>query len=417
VEFISKKRLKIKINGIVQGVGFRPFVYQLAQKLKLTGFVLNNGSGVVIELEGDSKEIDNFLFELQESAPPLSRIDSIKTEDLELSNDIEFKIINSNDSIVNTMVSSDISMCEDCLNEMNNPHNRRYNYPFINCTNCGPRYTIINKLPYDRKNTSMNIFEMCDECRKEYNDPNNRRYHAQPVSCYNCGPKLSFFELDCEVDASETDALYKISQLIKDGKSVGVKGLGGFHIVCDATNEKAVADLRKNKRRPTKPLAVMFKDIESIKEACNISKKDQELILSKERPIVVVEKNASNILAEAIAPNIDRVGVFLPYTPLHKLLLDELNCPIVATSANLSDEPIITDENVLLKKLPLVLQSVLTHDREILNASDDSVVMNAGHDTLLIRMARGYAPKSFYLKNSSAKRYWQLVQIKKVQLH
>jgi hydrogenase maturation protein HypF len=404
VEFISKKRLKLQITGIVQGVGFRPFVYKRANELNLVGHVLNDGHGVVVEIEGSAEDLEKFISGFELSAPPLSRIDSINIQELKLCNEKDFKIINSSSTFVNTMVSSDISTCDDCLDEMNDENNRRYNYPFINCTNCGPRYTIINKLPYDRANTSMDKFFMCEECEKEYNNPNDRRYHAQPISCYKCGPKLSIVELCGEISAKDDDAIKRICKLIKDGKSVGIKGLGGFHIVCDATNEDAVNELRKNKCRPSKPLAVMFKDIDSIQKVCHVSKREKKLILSRERPIVVVDKKESDYLADSIAPNIDRIGVFLPYTPVHYLLLNELQRPIVATSANLSDEPIITDEVELLKKLPLVLQTVLTHNRDILNASDDSVVMRAGDITLMIRMARGYAPKSLHLNMKTHKK-------------
>ena len=403
-ESTFKKRVVLSVSGVVQGVGFRPFVYQLALKYSLVGYVLNNGKGVVIELQGESFEIESFIDDLLASPPPLARIDALETQEIEMQDSSEFLIIESTNTDATTMLSADISMCDDCRKEMCDPKNRRYKYPFINCTNCGPRYTIVNVLPYDRKNTSMKKFEMCDECREEYENPLDRRFHAQPISCYSCGPKLHYSELMQESLKKEKDLVSQLAKDISEGKSVALKGLGGFHIVCDATNEKAVEDLRLNKHRPTKPLAVMFKNITAIKKVCNLSKKDEELILSKERPIVLVNKKKSSNIVDAVAPNIDRIGVLLPYTPLHELLLRRLNIPIVATSANLSDEPIIRDEKELLKKLPLVVQSALGNDRDILNACDDSVVMNVADETIFLRLARGYTPKSFYTSKTKNKK-------------
>ena len=396
-------RVKLEIKGVVQGVGFRPFVYKLANKLELAGYVLNHGSGVTVEIEGSLKNIENFKVDLTSSLPPLARIDSLNSQNIELKNESSFKIVHSTNSIVNTAVSPDISLCDDCRDEMHDPKNRRYHYPFINCTNCGPRYTIINQLPYDRATTSMHDFEMCEACRAEYEDPNNRRYHAQPISCYDCGPKLQLVDVSRKVLADAHEAVQKACELLKQGVTIALKGLGGFHLLCDATNEAAVQALRENKSRPTKPLAVMFSSIQEIEKIAKLSKQDKALILSKERPIVLVKKRTSQILADSIAPNIDVIGVFLPYTPLHELLLQIFKSPIVATSANLSDEPIIKDEKELFLKLSSVVSIALTHDRKILNACDDSVVMNTPK-TLTLRMARGYAPKSFYLPHATTKK-------------
>lgn len=415
-EFISSKRLRIKIKGIVQGVGFRPFIYKLANKYTLTGFIHNNGDGVSIEVEGEKQRIESFICDLKNLNPPLSRIDSITKENIVTQNSHNFTIIESKNSAITTMMSSDISICYDCLAEMKDKKNRRYRYPFINCTNCGPRYSIINNLPYDRDKTSMNIFSMCSACKKEYIDPNNRRYHAQPISCYECGPKLRYISLSGEEQRDEKKAFKKICNIIKSGKSVALKGVGGFHIVCDATNEKAINLLRKSKNRQTKPFAVMFKSIRDIKKVCKLSKKDEILILSKERPIVIVSKKENKFLAKSIAPNIDKIGVFLPYTPLHKLILDELNFPIIATSANMSDEPIIVDEKEIFLKMPLVVQDILTHDRDIVNACDDSVVLNTKYEKITLRMARGYAPNSFYFKEKTSKKILALGANQKVTL-
>jgi len=402
-ESISK-RIKLEISGIVQGVGFRPFVYQLAHKNSLCGFVLNNGNGVIIELEGTKRSIDIFLEVLNSDAPVLSRIDAITQSEMLLQNSKKFEILHSDASGISAMVSADISLCDDCKREMRDPQNRRYKYPFINCTNCGPRYTIVDSLPYDRKNSSMDKFEMCDKCRGEYEDPFNRRFHAQPISCYECGPRLKCVELIEKNHDQHENLVANFARLIAKGESVAIKGVGGFHIVCDATNEEAVKALRLHKHRPTKPLAVMFKNITAIKKVCTLTKEDESLILSKERPIVLVKKKKNTNIAQSIAPNIDGIGVFLPYTPLHELLLDTLNTPIVATSANLSDEPIIRDEKELFKKLPLVINSALSNDREILNACDDSVMMSVEGESIMLRLARGYAPKSFYSIKTNSKK-------------
>ncbi len=400
--FISKLNFKYHIGGIVQGVGFRPFVYKLAMKHNLKGYVGNDGEGVIVQIEGRSHDINLFREELELCNPPLSRIDYIRETQNKLFGFKDFIISQSDESSISTMLSPDISLCDECRSEMQDKNNRRYNYPFINCTNCGPRYTIIENLPYDRDKTSMKKFCMCEECQSEYENPLNRRYHAEPISCHACGPQLKFIALNSTVDINAP--IENAIAHIKNGLCVGVKGLGGFHIVCDATDEKAVSRLRLNKHRPTKPLAVMFKNISTIKKNCSLTKKEEEILLSKERPIVIVRKKNNTLLADSIAPNIDKIGVFLPYTPLHELLLKGLNAPIVATSANQSDEPIIGEEKELLRKLPLVIDGVLTHDREIVNACDDSVLLSTESQTIMLRMARGFAPRSFYFKEKTFKK-------------
>ncbi len=398
-------RKKIYISGIVQGVGFRPFIYALANKHKLRGFVFNDGNGVVIEVQGENETVFKFIKEIDLSAPPLSRIDTLNIEDIKLKTDDDFTIIESQDTSLSTMLSPDMTLCNDCKREMFDKKNRRYMYPFINCINCGPRYTIIKKLPYDRKNTSMQNFAMCDKCKAEYEDPTNRRYHAQPISCYDCGPKLEFISLMEVCQAQDNEAVEKICDCIKSGKTVAIKGLGGFHLVCDARNEEAVMLLRINKHRLTKPLAVMFENMQSLQKVCKIAKSEKELIVSKERPIVLVKKKKQQqILCKYIAPNIDRVGVFLPYTPLHELILKKLKFPIVATSANLSDEPIIQDQKELFKKLPLVVEVSLNHNREIINGCDDSVMMQVANQNITLRLARGFAPLSFVTKIQKSKK-------------
>ncbi len=392
------KRIRITVTGIVQGVGFRPYIYQLAERFSLAGFVLNDADGLMLEIQGEYDKVSSFLSHLETKPPPLARIDTLYQEEIALCEEEEgFTIRRSDKGVAKTMVSPDIAICDACVAEMQDINNRRYRYPFINCTDCGPRYTIIKSLPYDRPSTSMAPFTMCPSCYSEYTDPMDRRYHAQPISCDDCGPTLSLIMLGGRVCKEDISAINCTRDLILEGKTVAIKGLGGFHLVCDAYNEEAVAALREKKHRPTKPLAVMFKDMESLKEAVDLSEADEHLLLSKERPIVIVDKKRSSPLCNSIAPNIAKIGVFLAYTPLHIVLLEKLGRPIVATSANISDSPIITKADDILRKLDRAVHAVLTYDREIVNACDDSVTMMAGEQKLMLRMARGYAPKSLPL--------------------
>ncbi|QKF81640.1 carbamoyltransferase HypF [Halarcobacter ebronensis] len=389
--------LYIEVKGIVQGVGFRPFVYTLALKNKLFGWVNNDDKGVNIHLEGNSPNIKNFLDELKKNPPPLAKIDSISVKNIKIKNYNSFEIIKSETtSNKSTIISPDMAICQECIDDIKNKNNFRYNYALTNCTNCGPRYTIIKTVPYDRANTSMANFEMCDDCKKEYENPTNRRYHAQPVSCQKCGPQITLFDKQNQILATELEAIKEIANKINSGEIVAIKGMGGFHLICDATNDKTLKELRKRKNRPSKPFAVMFKDIEQLKEFAEISIKEQEIILSKEKPITLV-KSKKNLLSFEVAPHIDRVGCFVPYTPLHIILFNYLDNPIVATSANLSDEPIIRSKDELLKKLGNVVDFVLDFDREIINACDDSVVQVVNDELMVLRDARGYAPTSLKL--------------------
>lgn len=287
---------------------------------------------------------------------------------------------------------------------MSDPGNRRYAYPFINCTNCGPRYSIMKALPYDRPHTSMHLFEMCETCHNEYTDPSNRRFHAQPISCPDCGPGLRLLDTNGQMIAVDNEAIQFTADAIRKGQIVAVKGLGGFHLICDAGNSVAVKALRERKQRPSKPFAVMFPNIDMIKENAEISPAEIALIASKEKPIVIVPKKYNNLISPFVAPGIDRIGVFLPYTPLHHLLLKALNTPVVATSANLSDEPIIRNSMELLDKLGSVVDLVLDNDRDIINANDDSVMQVAGTEKITLRMSRGYAPQSIKLPFKSKKK-------------
>lgn len=385
------------MKGLVQGVGFRPFIYNLALKYDLKGWVNNDDKGVNILLSSfDEKSIESFLLELKNNPPPLANIDEIIIlDEKETTNYNSFEIIESeNSNNKSTIISPDICICDDCISDINDENNFRYNYALTNCTNCGPRYSIIKTVPYDRKNTSMATFELCDECKKEYEDPTNRRYHAQPICCPNCGPHLKLYDnQNNEINTTET--LKEIAQKINSGFIVAIKGIGGFHIICDATNETAVKKLREKKNRPTKPFAVMFKNIDEIKSCANISKKEEETILCKEKPIVIVNKNSNSKISEQIAPNINRLGVFLPYTPLHILLFEYLNNPIIATSANLKDEPIIRSAEDIFAKLGNVVDYVLDFNREIINACDDSIVQVVNDEIQILRLARGYAPLSY----------------------
>jgi len=390
---------------VVQGVGFRPFVYQLARRYSLHGFTKNDTSGVSVALEGSQSDIDAFIEALHDELPPLARIDTLTNNQAAYVGYKSFEIGKSDtDNSKSALVSPDIAICEKCLAEMNDLEDRRYDYPFINCTNCGPRYSIIEKLPYDRPQTSMRSFTMCEDCDSEYTDPLDRRFHAQPISCYDCGPKLKLLNNAHKVLTEGENALLLTVQCIQRGGIVAVKGLGGFHLMCDATNTEAVERLRVRKNRPVKPFAVMFRDMTTLKASVQISAQEANVISSKEKPIVIVSKRMHSSISESVAPKIDRLGVFLAYTPLHYLLLDLLNVPLVATSANRSDEPIIRDSEALIEKLGSVVDRVLDHDRGIVNTNDDSVVQMAADKKITLRMARGYAPKSMKLPFKSKKK-------------
>ncbi|MFV0596649.1 carbamoyltransferase HypF [Shewanella sp.] len=415
------ERRQLHITGIVQGVGFRPFVYRWASELKLTGTVLNNAKGVLIELQGPVTQLDIFVHELTTNPPPLARIDQISLSPLTLKpEETCFDILQSDSQSDGTednrqealvAVSADKSTCQDCLNDMHNPEDRHFGYAFTNCTNCGPRYTIINALPYDRQHTAMADFAMCPDCAKAYQDPLNRRYHAQPVSCPKCGPKLSLKTPQGELlapnslSASQDISLAVLSAAAKrlaQGQILAVKGLGGFHLICDATNTQSVSLLRQRKQRKAKPLAVMMPSIEMAKRYVTGTEAEWQTLSSQERPIVLMRALAKHNLSPEIAPNIPKLGIFLPYTPLHHLLLGLFNGPLVATSANLSGEPIITNCDELISQLGHVVDAIVDHNRPILNGCDDSVVQlihpkDNPPQQQVLRLARGYAPLSFPL--------------------
>lgn len=405
MECLLIKRAVIKLTGAVQGVGFRPFVYNLAKRYGLRGFILNDGKGVIIEVEGEEKVIKDFILSIHNEKPRLANIFSQSVEFFEeLKNYENFKILESNSNTEkNVFILPDISTCDECLRELYDPSDRRYMYPFINCTNCGPRFSIIEKLPYDRENTTMKKFKMCPECEKEYTDPSNRRFHAQPNACPVCGPEISLYTKDKQLIAKSLEAIEILRSLILEGKIVAVKGIGGFHLVCDATDDTAVSTLRERKKRFEKPFAVMFKDLETVKVYGDPSNFDEILINSAEKPIVLIKKKENTDLSEKVAPGIDRIGVFLPYSPLHHLLLKIVGKPLVMTSANLSDEPIVKDNEEAFEKLSDFTDYILIHNREIKNRVDDSVVFSVKDKMFFIRRSRGYAPLPvklpFRLKN------------------
>ncbi|NVJ53670.1 MAG: carbamoyltransferase HypF [Campylobacteraceae bacterium] len=400
---ISKK---IKIKGTVQGVGFRPFVFNLASKYSINGWVNNDEKGVNILLCSSKENIENFIKELKQNPPPLSKIDSIEIEDLNSTNKYtNFEIKKSETSNnKSTIISPDMAVCQDCIDDINDKSNFRANYALTNCTNCGPRYSIIKTVPYDRENTSMKDFILCEECKKEYEDPTNRRYHAQPVACEKCGPQVKLFDKNKKEISFSFDAIKEVASLINSGKIVAIKGLGGFHLVCDATNEEAVNNLRQRKQRPSKPFAVMFEKLEQIKEYTLLTDKEEEFLSSKEKPIVLVKKSLKSNLCKSVAPNIDRLGCFIAYTPLHHILFRYLDNPIVATSANLKDEPIIRFKNEILGKLGHVVDYVLDFNRDIVNACDDSVIQVVNDEISKLRNARGYAPTALKLEKKVDKK-------------
>lgn len=401
------ERVRISIRGVVQGVGFRPFVYRLAVELKLNGWVSNTSQGLFIESEGEYSALQLFIVRLQSEKPLHSFIQSFETIFLDPVGYDGFTIRHSDSTEEpTTLILPDIAVCDDCLREISDPANRRYQYPFINCTHCGPRYSIIQSLPYDRPNTTMNKFTLCPECEKEYNDPADRRFHAQPIACPKCGPQIELWENDGTAIASQNNALQKTISALKEGKIVALKGLGGFQLLVDATNDEAVKELRRRKQREEKPFAVMFPSSESIESECSVSDAEKRLLLSSESPIVLLQrKNNSHTerssvrTSLSISPNNPYLGVMLPYTPLHHLLMRELNIPVVATSGNISDEPMCIDELHALRKLGSIADVFLVHNRPIQRYVDDSIVRIVMDREMIIRRARGYAPLPILTKN------------------
>ena len=391
-------RKRIEVSGIVQGVGFRPFVYRLAAELSLAGCIRNTASGVAIEVEGASPAVETFLARLPSDAPSLARITAIRTSEIAFTGDREFLILPSvAGEAVRTLISPDVALCDDCLRELFDPSDRRYRYPFINCTNCCPRFTIVRDIPYDRPRTSMSVFPMCPACQAEYDDPSNRRFHAQPNACWDCGPHLELW--DQAGNPIETqDALARAAQLLGAGAIVAVKGLGGFHLAVDATNPFAVKRLRERKHRVEKPFAVMVPDLAAAERFCDMDSHARELLASRERPIVLLPAKFPSAITEAVAPRNADLGLFLPYTPLHHLLFESGRFPaLVMTSGNLSEEPIAIDNREAVARLGGLAEYFLVHNRDILLRCDDSVVRLQAGRVRQLRRSRGYVPVPVFL--------------------
>ena len=343
---------KIVVKGIVQGVGFRPFIYKNATKNNLKGFVNNTSKGVFIEVEGYEEDITSFIEEIKHKPPVLSKVKDIKIIDKEIEGYTNFKInVSKQEEEAITLLSPDIATCDDCLKDISDVNNRRYRYPFTNCTNCGPRFSITKKVPYDRENTTMDVFQMCSECREEYNDPLNRRFHAQPNGCSKCGPRVYI----CNKEGNEiisNDPIKDIAKEIKNGKIVAIKGIGGFNLACDAKNKEVINELRKRKKRPRKPLAVMMRDVETAKKYCNVNEMEERILLGNKKPILLLDKKRNSLLPKELTNYQNgKLGVMLPYTPVHHILFSEDIEILVMTSANISGEPMVYKNHEVIEKL------------------------------------------------------------------
>lgn len=397
------RRVGVRIEGVVQGVGFRPFVHGLAQRFGLAGHVSNDASGVVVEAEGPREAVAGFLKALRVDAPPLAAVEQVSVADLPSRGGSGFRIVGSDGSGPRrTLVSADSATCEACLAELFDPRDRRYRYPFVNCTDCGPRFTIVRDIPYDRPNTTMAGFPMCEECAREYHDPADRRFHAQPVCCPDCGPRLRI--VDAHGRPLGEDPVTRTAELLRSGMIVAVKGLGGYHLAADASSETATATLRSRKHREDKPFALMVPTLEAARRLCHVDDCAAQALTGRRRPVVLLDRRDTGdtadtadtvacTVADAVAPGERRLGVMLPYTPLHHLLLRELGSPIVLTSGNVSDEPIAFTDDDALARLPGIADAFLVHDRPIHVRTDDSVVSTWRGRVVPVRRSRGYAPE------------------------
>lgn len=400
---MAEVAVKLTVRGTVQGVGFRPYVYRLAQRYQLCGTIANTSAGVVIRVQGVALQVESFLVALSEECPPLVSIRSLERDvDQEPVTTAGFVILPStHEETVQTLFPPDIALCADCRRELHDPADRRYRYPFINCTNCGPRFSLVQALPYDRQRTSMADFELCSACATEYVDPLNRRFHAEPVACSTCGPQLFWLQEDGR-PCPCVDPLAMAATALKAGRVVAIKGLGGYHLAADALSSKAVSRLRERKGRPHKPLAVMARDLDAIRLYCRLSPGEAEILTGPQAPIVLLESKPESFLAPEIAPGIIDVGVMLPYTPLHELLFSHADTPalLVMTSGNLSDEPICRTNEEALDRLGSLADGFLAHDRDIVMAVDDSVELCVADQFHLLRRSRGYVPAPVSLSSS-----------------
>lgn len=394
---MTLERLQIQITGHVQGVGFRPYVYRLAKQLQLSGWVQNTAEGIAIEVQG--KSVSNFIHRLKENLPLLATVDSIQAKKVPIQlKETKFLINDSQYGFVTAKLLPDAGVCSDCINELFDPNSRFYHYPFINCNQCGPRLTITHNLPYDRAETSMSDFPLCSLCKAEYEDPNNRRYHVQSIACHQCGPEISL-------------PIGEIARRIKSGEIVAMKGLGGYQIICDASNEEAILKLRQRKRRSAKPFAMMCLNIKSAMNIARISEEEKKQLMSRERPIVLLKKSNKKYLPECIAPDLLHFGIMLPYTPLHYLIFNALAgnpsdiewidsdqaTILIVTSANVAEKPLIIDDETACAELKNIVDTVISYNRKIITRVDDSVIRVIDNTPFFIRRARGYVPKSIKL--------------------
>ncbi len=394
----AKKLAKIRVSGVVQGVGFRPFIYRLAKQHDLSGWVRNTSGNVEIEVEGSDSTLKKFLSDLEINAPPIAHIEEIKVSFNPPADYTDFQIRDSLKKVGQyQLVSPDIATCESCRQEIFSVNDRRYRYPFTNCTNCGPRFTIIEDIPYDRPKTTMRTFQMCPQCQQEYDDPLNRRFHAQPNACPQCGPQLEIVDGNGKPIICN-DVIAMAGSLLMGGNILAIRGLGGFHLVCDATNEAVVNLLRDRKQRPAKPFAVMMATIEMVEQHCFVTPEERDLLQSPQAPIVLLrwKRNVSSVCS-LVAPQLKYMGVMLPYTPLHHLLLAELDVPLVMTSGNLTEEPIAKDNDEALRRLQGIADFSVLHNRDIYARYDDSVFMVAENLPQVLRRARSYAPYPIFL--------------------
>lgn len=388
------KAYTIHVTGIVQGIGFRPFVSKLAHELRLVGTVRNDTSGVEIHIQGVEADCRLFIERLQSDLPMHGRIDTLRVEPSTVQSLHSFTIILSQGAQGNAFIGADMAPCEACLQDIQDPENRRFQYGFTNCTNCGPRYTIIESTPYDRNTTSMKVFPMCEDCQKEYEDLEGRRYHAEPNACEQCGPMFTLKGTDGTVLSNGLDAIEQAKEYIQQGAIVALKGVGGYHLVCDALQEKAVQTLRQRKGRPRKPLAIMTGSLETAKQYVHISHTEEELLLSPVRPIVLLRKvTEHNTVAPSVAPGMETLGILLPYAPYHYSLVP-FNAVWVMTSANRSGDPVLYNDAQALEELQGIADYILTHNREIISPVDDSVVQVVHDTSIMIRRSRGYVPVS-----------------------
>jgi hydrogenase maturation protein HypF len=396
------ERRQIHVEGMVQGVGFRPFIYALATESGLGGFVLNNSAGVVIELEGNRQALDRFLEDLREQAPPQALIEKIVCDAIPARGEKRFTIGPSSDGEEGrAFISPDRAICDECRKELFDPSNRRHRHPFVNCTNCGPRFTIIREVPYDRDHTTMTAFPMCAECEREYHDPTSRRFHAQANACFRCGPEVRLIHSNGS-EVNDTDPVSAAARLLRSGAILALKGLGGYHLACNALDEDAVANLRGRKKREGKPFALMAEDIQTIERFCLVSEGEKLLLASPERPIVLLEKRNQSEITHGIAPGQKYLGWMLPYTPLHCLLTMHSGLPLVMTSGNVSEEPIAYSDSDALQCLSGIADYFLVHNREIHTRCDDSVIREFDSREVIIRRSRGYAPRPIALSRRFA---------------